>query len=687
MTANARWSPALVAALLLVPLVVASPSWGARIILVSTDVVGEGFNDPTPVAPVLGNSATTLGGQRMAVFEAAAWRLGTMIASPVEIRVAAGWDSLECDATSGTLASAGPSFVFRDFSGAPRRSTWYAAALADSLAGEELGSAEDNEMSITFNEDVGTSNCLSRAEWDYRIGLSGGTGFNMEKILFHELGHGINFTTFVDNETGGKFQGFDDAYMVNLEDHTTGRLWGRMTDAQRKASATRPGELHWLGGNALAAAVRLRGGAAAGSGHPRMYSPDPLEGGSSVAHWDTVVSLNVDDFMEPFSTRTASDLLTNRLYQDLGWSVTRSAAGWVEDQNGNGAVEIVALVASQGPAGHEAVVIDSLTGETVRRLALPGGYSALDLAVLPHHAGPPASEIAVLLWRPAGSAVLVVQYDASTGEEVGRFSFPSGSPLRLLALSDYAGTAAPELLVLGLRSRTGARVWVKDAASGALIGRQSFSRSERPVDVAVVDSFGGSNAPEIAVLLSIPQQGRSDVQVRDARSAARLAQIELPEGRVYQFLGSLADFGGVAGVGELATASVDEDTGKPRLLVFDAMSGETLSSRAFRDPFVPVALGVLPSFGGTMADEVLLWTRRSRNLKPRGLVFDGGSLATLAAAGLSSKQVPLAVAVLPDVGRTAAADIVVITAATRDRLLRAFLIDGRGQRIRPLVLP
>ncbi len=676
--------------LLVAVLAVASPAVAARIIMVDMDDAGEGYNDPTPVTPVTGNPATTLGGQRAGVFEAAAWRLGNLIASPVEIRVTAGWDSLECDSTSGTLASAGPSFVFRDFPNAPRGSTWYAAALADALAGEELGSADDDEMSITFNEDVGTAGCLSRLDWDYRIGVSGGSDPNMEQVLFHEMGHGIGFLSFVDDETGARFQDFDDAYMVHLEDHSTGKLWSAMTDRQRLASSTRTGNLHWLGGNARGPALRLRDGAHAASGHPQMYAPKPFEALSSVSHWDTSLSRNVDDFMEPFATRTSADLLTGRLYQDLGWSVNRSGAGWVEDQNGNGSVEVAVLQVTESPAGHEVVLLDTQDGQTIRRMPLPAEYAALGLTVVRHHSGPPASEIAVLLWKAQGSAVLVVQLDASTGEEVRRFSFPGGSPMRLLTVPDYVGSAADELLLLTLRPGTAARgrVIVKDAMSGRIHRRLKFSKPERPVDIAVLDSFGGSNAPEVAVLLAIPKEDRSEIEVLDGRSGSKpLARIPLPEGRVFQFLRALSDFGGTVGVGELATASIDRETGRPRLLVVDGQSGETLSSKLFNVSFVPAALEVLPSFGGTMADELLLWTRRAASLKPRGYVLDGGSMVSLGRPTLNSKNLLQAIAVLPDIGRSGAADTVVVTAAARDRLRQAFLVDGRGGQIRSLLLP
>ena len=47
---------------------------------------------------------------------------------------------------------------------------------------------------------------------------------------------------------------------------------------------------------------------------------------------------------------TNTDLLTSHLFQDLGWTVNRSGAGWVEDQNGNGSIEIAVLQVSESPA-------------------------------------------------------------------------------------------------------------------------------------------------------------------------------------------------------------------------------------------------------------------------------------------------------------------------------------------------
>jgi len=50
----------------------AGPLHAATITIVNADGAGEGFNDPTPAAPVGGNPGTTVGAQRLYVFQYAA---------------------------------------------------------------------------------------------------------------------------------------------------------------------------------------------------------------------------------------------------------------------------------------------------------------------------------------------------------------------------------------------------------------------------------------------------------------------------------------------------------------------------------------------------------------------------------------------------------------------------------------
>jgi hypothetical protein len=59
-------------------------------------------------------------------------------------------------------------------------------------------------------------------------------------------------------------------------------------------------------------------------GRVRLYAPNPVEPGSSIAHWDTTAS--PDLLMEPFlqpDVRGSEDLdLTPVLFLDIGWSLS-----------------------------------------------------------------------------------------------------------------------------------------------------------------------------------------------------------------------------------------------------------------------------------------------------------------------------------------------------------------------------
>ena len=75
----------------------------ANIILNNVDNPGEGFNDLTEVAPVGGNTGTTLGQQRQLVMEYALATWGARLNSGPTIVVRSSFRSLGCDENSGTL--------------------------------------------------------------------------------------------------------------------------------------------------------------------------------------------------------------------------------------------------------------------------------------------------------------------------------------------------------------------------------------------------------------------------------------------------------------------------------------------------------------------------------------------------------------------------------------------------------
>lgn len=323
-----KWRSKASSALCLLPffvlmLFVGELSGAATITIINLDGAGEGFNDPTPAAPVGGNTGTTVGQQRLNVFQRVAEIWGSKISSPVPILVGASFDALSCTPTSATLGSAGAVAVFRDFAGAPVASTWYPSALANALAGLDLDPG-GHDIRAQFNSNIGTAGCLSSLSWYYGLDGNppGGTIELLDTVL-HELAHGLGFQTFVNLSSGAKFNNFDDAFMRNLEDHSTGKTYPIMTDAERVTASQDTGDLHWTGANVVANSGFLTSGRGAGN-HVEMYAPSPSEPGSSVSHFST--SLLPDELMEPFLTATSDRRLTSFLLQDIGWSITPEAA-------------------------------------------------------------------------------------------------------------------------------------------------------------------------------------------------------------------------------------------------------------------------------------------------------------------------------------------------------------------------
>lgn len=292
----------------------------ATFTIINLDGPGEGFNDPTPAAPVGGNSGTTIGQQRLNAFQHAADIWGNLITSPVVIRVDAQFDPLSCTATSAVLGSAGPNTVHRDFAGAPVTNTWYVQAQANSLFGGDL-SGVMSDIHATFSSTIGTPGCLETSGWYYGLDANPPPGkIDFVTVLLHELGHGVGFLSLVSLSTGSKFIGFDDAFMRHLEDHISGKLYPQMTDSERVATSINTGNLHWTGANVVVGSGGLTSGRHP-SGHVQMFAPNPMQSGSSVSHFDTALFPN--ELMEPIYTGPLHDVgLTLELFADIGWDVS-----------------------------------------------------------------------------------------------------------------------------------------------------------------------------------------------------------------------------------------------------------------------------------------------------------------------------------------------------------------------------
>ena len=210
---------------------------------------GIGFDDPTPVAnPVGGNTGTTLGQQRLIAFTHAANIWGAALTSSVPVVINAQFTALTCTATSAVLGSAGATQVFSDFPGAQKPGTWYSYALANKIAGADLGEPPAAQINARFNVNLGTPGCLTASAWYYGLDSNEpANGIDFVAVLQHEMAHGLGFQTFTNGSTGAYLAGQPAIWDHFLYDATNNVNWVNATAAQRVASAISVDKLVWSG--------------------------------------------------------------------------------------------------------------------------------------------------------------------------------------------------------------------------------------------------------------------------------------------------------------------------------------------------------------------------------------------------------------------------------------------------------
>jgi hypothetical protein len=206
----------------------------AQFVIVNINAPGVGFNDPTPAAPVGGNTGTTLGQQRLMAFAHAASIWSARLDSNVPIRIRAQFVALG----PGVLGSAGPVTFIRDFPNAPLPLTWHHIALANKLAGFDL---------IPTADDI---NANFSSNFNFYLGLDNnhGTQPDLVAVLLHEFAHGLGFSQTANLGNGSLLLDLPDHYNTRLFDTTLGLFWPQMTNTQRVSSATRFGRVVWTGG-------------------------------------------------------------------------------------------------------------------------------------------------------------------------------------------------------------------------------------------------------------------------------------------------------------------------------------------------------------------------------------------------------------------------------------------------------
>lgn len=299
----------------------------ADVIIVNNDSAGEGFNDLTSVAAVGGNTGTTLGAQRLNVFQRAADILNSTFNITAPVKVASTFDPLTCTSSYGTLGQAGPATVEFDY--ATRSITPHA------LYNQQVGSDADAgsvEITAQFNSSIDNNdNCLFNTNWYYGYDAPSGNDSSLLSVVLHEVLHGMGFLSYLQpdgtsgagwNTSGGFVEGFD-PYTYLLKDASTGQMLTDQTSGTRYNVMRSGTDLVWSGSEANGESGNYSSGV--NSGQIQMYAPGTYESGSSVSHFDTAMTPN--ELMEPQYTEFLDTAgLAEQLMIDIGWSYNAASA-------------------------------------------------------------------------------------------------------------------------------------------------------------------------------------------------------------------------------------------------------------------------------------------------------------------------------------------------------------------------
>ena len=308
--------------LIFIPLAILSvASAKADIIIVNGDSYNEGLNDRTVVTSVGGNPGTTVGEQRLKVFEKAAEILNASLDVTAPVKVQAAFNSMSCNSREGELGYAGPEGIEYSLEG----QSAIPHALYNQLVGEDVD-PDTSEIYARFNSSIDNNdNCLSDTNWYYGFDAPEGYDISLLTVVLHEITHGLGFLSFFPQDGGfGALwnDGFNnltelyDPFSRNLLNAETGEYLIDQAKNDRYLSLRNTSNLVWDGSYVNSKATNLTEGV--NNDHVQIYAPASYERGSSTSHFDTALSPN--ELMEPTYAEFEDNagLALEALF-DIGW--------------------------------------------------------------------------------------------------------------------------------------------------------------------------------------------------------------------------------------------------------------------------------------------------------------------------------------------------------------------------------
>jgi hypothetical protein len=309
---------------LLIPAIItlSTVSAQAEITILNSDNPNEGLNDTRAATPIGGNSGSTIGEQRLKVFEKAAEILNESLNITAPVIVEVEFNNLTCNSDAGVLGSASPQgieYSLDDLSATPH-------ALYNQLAGSDV-KPSTVEITARFNSLLDdNNNCLFDTNWHYGFDQPAGYDISLLSTVLHELIHGMGFTSFIPSNGGmGAWwnDGFNnitelfDPFSRQLMNAESGEFLIHQSTYERRYTLRSVNNLVWNGDFINSKASNYNEGV--NNGRVQIYAPSSYENGSSTSHFDT--ALSPDELMEPYYVEFEDHLgLALEALLDIGWS-------------------------------------------------------------------------------------------------------------------------------------------------------------------------------------------------------------------------------------------------------------------------------------------------------------------------------------------------------------------------------
>lgn len=237
-----------------------------------------------------------------------------------------------------------------------------------------------------------------------------------------------------------------------------------------------------------------------------------------------------------------------------------------------------------------------------------------------------------------------------------------------LAIDPNAPAGLQVTVTITVRAKEGGP-WIVEAPLSVACDRNI------PGAATGVPDIDGDGIDDLGILYTDPD-GVLRFVVKSGSNGSDLAAAEVGTGLDPVGMTVVSNFGG-SPAAELAMLVDDLATGQARVLVFDAGTGQKLSTlRLGRNPSRGVQIHSVSSFAGSPADELAVMIRRPSG---RTVLFsiDAATGEKVARDGFSSKNDVLTFVVAADSGRTAADDYAVLLVRDSGRV-RVKVVDGKN---------